>query len=255
MPTNVYQPAVMPTFTRPTNAPRLARTTAPVGGGTIAAPPALDPRGLVPVNRTQPVATDNNEAQRMMERRLGTMPPSSFAGTGAGFVPVDRPQVGIYTMANQATDTPPAPAIPQQFANLSPDAIRAQVMQHLYGDQPSTPPADPRHQHLADRGVDKYAAMQARMQDVVDRANASGRFSPEQIAAMQEKWGSKVDRFGGPAPTTPTTPVYADPNNAARQKLANMQQHNPDLYNWLSANGYLPTIPAAAGPGGLLGAR
>lgn len=76
-----------------------------VGGGTPLSPQALDPRGLVPVDRVQPVATDNFEPQRMMERRLGTMPPSSFAGAGAGFVPALRPSApGVQQWANQMTD-------------------------------------------------------------------------------------------------------------------------------------------------------
>lgn len=54
---------------------------------------AVDPRGVVPVNRVQPTANDPMETQRLMERRLGSMPPSSFAGSGAAFVPSERPLI------------------------------------------------------------------------------------------------------------------------------------------------------------------
>jgi hypothetical protein len=73
------------------------------GGGSPPLPAApLDPNGLVPVNRAQPLATDGGEAQRLMERRLGSMPPSSFAGAGAGFVPLNRPMVRSF--ADRRTD-------------------------------------------------------------------------------------------------------------------------------------------------------
>lgn len=70
--------------------PPFPLSQAGVGGGTPATAVALDPQGLVPVNRAQPVATDGLEPQRLMERRLGSMPPSSFSGAGGGFVPIDR---------------------------------------------------------------------------------------------------------------------------------------------------------------------
>lgn len=114
-------PARPPTFASKRQTPALPPQTSPtavaavarphplaspgVGGGTPVAPAALDPRGLVPVNRTQPVATDNMEAQRIMERRLGSMPPSSFAGAGAGFVPVGAtPSLGGRSFADRRTD-------------------------------------------------------------------------------------------------------------------------------------------------------
>lgn len=68
----------------------MAMARVPAVPAAPAPAPALDPRGIVPVNRVQPLATDGNEAQRMMENRLGSMPPSSFAGSGNAFVPVDR---------------------------------------------------------------------------------------------------------------------------------------------------------------------
>jgi hypothetical protein len=89
-----------------------------VGGGTPPTPVALDPRGLVPVNRSQPLATDGNEAQRLMERRLGSSPPSAFSGAGAGFVP---PGAGIpRNFAETLTDAGNAPASIQPTAPTPP---------------------------------------------------------------------------------------------------------------------------------------
>ena len=73
-----------------------------MGGGIPRDPAPLDPAGLVPVNRAQPLATDGNEVQRLLERRLGSMPPSSFAGAGAGFVPPGR--AIVQSFADRRTD-------------------------------------------------------------------------------------------------------------------------------------------------------
>lgn len=102
----------LPAQASPTAAAAVARphplASPGVGGGTPVAPAALDPRGLVPVNRAQPVATDNMEAQRIMERRLGSMPPSSFSGAGAGFVPLGAGSLpslgGPRSFADRQTD-------------------------------------------------------------------------------------------------------------------------------------------------------
>ncbi len=73
-----------------------------VGGGASPAPAAMDPRGLVPIDRAQPLATDGGESQRMMERRLGSMPPSSFSGAGGGFVPLNRGSMATAKASNYA---------------------------------------------------------------------------------------------------------------------------------------------------------
>lgn len=75
-----------------------------VGGGAPVTPQAVDPRGFVPIDRGQPMANDPFQAQRLMENRLGSMPPTNFTGAGAGFVPVDRP---IQNVADAATDAGP----------------------------------------------------------------------------------------------------------------------------------------------------
>jgi hypothetical protein len=102
------------------------------GGGAPAL--AVDPSGLVPVNRSQPLATDGGEAQRMMERRMGTMPPSSFSGAGAGFVP---PSPGVGSFADRRTDMANAEMFGRDRgmlnASLSPEAAAAVARTQQYG--------------------------------------------------------------------------------------------------------------------------
>ena len=70
---------------------RLRNTTPETGGGAPPRPMVMDPNGIVPVNRTQPVANDGYEVQRLMERRLGTMPPVNFlAGQARAVAPPER---------------------------------------------------------------------------------------------------------------------------------------------------------------------
>lgn len=134
-----FPPTPAPTspvgFQRPAASPPLMQSMGAtgIGGGTPPAPAALDPRGLVPVNRTQPVATDGAEVQRLMERRLGTMPPSSFSGAGAGFVPLDRPATAasIFNPAAVASDTYGVTSV-QQPASLSAEAVDAATRANAY---------------------------------------------------------------------------------------------------------------------------
>jgi hypothetical protein len=131
-------PVTLPGFERPSNAPPQTPPTG-VGGGTSLAPVALDPRGLVPVNRTQPLANDGMEAQRMMERRLGSMPPSSFAGAGAGFVPVNRPLATgpISDPGTMRSDIAPTMVAPtQQTVPLSGQAMADVARQQVYDRAP-----------------------------------------------------------------------------------------------------------------------
>lgn len=133
----------------------------PEQGMAMARVPALDPRGIVPVNRVQPMATDGNEAQRLMENRLGSMPPTSFAGSGNAFVPVDRAMpapsvarpVQMTNMANAEVaanrGTAPLPAI-------SAEAMAAMRRAQGYGaPRPiqTTGPAAPVRQFNANSGL------------------------------------------------------------------------------------------------------
>src|SRR5690349_3773024 len=95
--TNANLPVAFP---RPVTSPVAQPPATAVGGGAI----PVDPTGLVPVNRVQPIAGSISDAQRLAENRAATMPPSSFSGAGASFVPVDRPSSPIYTPANMATN-------------------------------------------------------------------------------------------------------------------------------------------------------
>jgi hypothetical protein len=167
---------------------RTSAIAPPVGAGNLASAPALDPSGLVPVNRVQPTAGTYSEVQRLTENRLGSMPPSSFSGAGAGFVPVSRAGP-VMTPAVAATD---AGMHTQQYgepAHLSTDALKAAAMQRMYGDQPQ-PTADTptqwqdmigdRGNQMLFRGRDngRRAALLARLQE---------KMPPEVFAALQQR--------------------------------------------------------------------
>jgi hypothetical protein len=73
-------------FVRPTNAPTPRPMVSPgMGAGSPRTIASMDPRSLVPINRSQPVATDGGEARRLMENRSGMQPPSSFSGAGQAY--------------------------------------------------------------------------------------------------------------------------------------------------------------------------
>lgn len=238
MATNNYTPVSPPNFAglfqRPANASVAAPVTGAVGGGTPQAPVALDPRGLVPVNRTQPLATDSNEAQRMMERRLGTMPPSSFSGAGAGFVSSERPMnPALYHPSVMASDRPVTTQITPQV--YSQEALQQVGQQENYGGAPAPPPVDPiqaqrdarREAHLQDRWDSrnsKMAQLLARLQD---------RVSPERFAAIKARLdaraaGQQPDGYTPPA--AGTAPAMGTSRmDYIRQNLASYAQQQPGL--------------------------
>lgn len=102
-----------------------------IGGGAPLGPAAIDPNGLVPINRSQPMANDQFETQRLMENRLGAMPPSSFSGSGGGFVPVNRPSP-VQGEADARTDMAMFPGSGKRAELYSREAIRrANMAQRL----------------------------------------------------------------------------------------------------------------------------
>lgn len=126
------------TFARPAKALQM------MGGQGGGAAQPMDPSGLVPVNRVQPMATDAGSiAQRLLENRTSMMPPSSFSGQGAawrnsptpvgtGQIPVDLP---MHTMDNP-TPLPPVYASPPQPMN--PNDMMDGV-DHIRPDHPAHP--------------------------------------------------------------------------------------------------------------------
>lgn len=158
-----------------------------VGGGTPSlGPVAMDPRGLVPVNRAQPRAT---RPQHLMENRLGTQPISSFSGSGAAFVPADRPTAPHFT----------TPAIKSDFANaelmngvstaptppLSAQAVQQVTEQQaLYGGQPNAT-------------ADSPVRATSNQMDVLDRLMERFGDNPTvlaQIEAMRDRKEAMRDR-------------------------------------------------------------
>lgn len=199
--TKVPLPTDQAAFTRPpTDAYQMG---APVGGGTSQAPVVLDPRGLVPVNRMQPVATDGGEAQRIMERRLGSMPPSSFAGAGAGFVPADRPtaMAAIANPAVQKTDfanyelatnqgTAPVPV-------LSAEANADMARQQLYDRTPALQ-AQPTLDQVRQRIAIQRAASAARMRQMMANRGQPTQAAPQAQPSMADKL--RMALAGSPVP-------------------------------------------------------
>lgn len=148
-----------------------------VGGGT-ATPRALDPAGLVPVSRPQPL---NTTPSALAAQRMAAMPPSSFAGAGKNIAPVSTnpglaPAPSVYNPATVATDTGPVVTPTIQAAPLSAQAVADTAnQQSLYGGSPTNPPADPR---LADWQA-RRSALLAKLQE---------RLPPDAFARVQQRF-------------------------------------------------------------------
>lgn len=203
----------------------------PLGAGG-----GINPSGLVPVNRVQPIAGSSDEVQRMTENRLGTMPPSSFSGAGAGFVPADRPSSPIYRPAVMMSDT--NPVAPQPLPPMSANAVADTARQQLYGDSPRPAYANPTipqnmaSQALRARWFDfRNSRVAERRQAMMDRLQQ--RLPPNVFAALQQRLQA---------------------NDAARQQeVARTPIQAPQLSraDWLRQN--LPTGNTGIVPPGLLG--
>ena len=176
--------------------------------------PALDPSGLVPVNRTQPTAGTFDEVQRLTENRLGTMPPSSFSGAGAGFVPVDRPSAPINTLPVMATDHGPGPVSVGQQGYISGPAVRDVVNQQtLYGGGPTPTYANPAESQMNVAGLSN--AVMRGTENRQDRRDAmmsrlEARLPPDVFARLQERLAQNdarradmMSRFGAQAKPGP----------------------------------------------------
>ena len=123
-----------------------------IGGGVPPTSVALDPRGLVPIDRAQPLATDGVEPQRIMERRTGAMPPTSFSGAGAGFVPLDRSLPIPQNLAESRTDYGNAVVPTGQPVAPSAAAMRRTAVAQGLG-VPGGAPATPGISNVAAQGL------------------------------------------------------------------------------------------------------
>lgn len=147
--------------------------------------------GTIPVARTQP-APGPAEAVRLQENRLGSQPVSSFSGSGAAFVPVDRagappavanpavvqtmagptvqPTGEIHTMSapaqaavnNQDTIFHNQPFTPTAFAGRQPDNPNIGPMFDRMAANVETPEAQAQIQAMRDRREARIAEHQAR---------------------------------------------------------------------------------------------
>lgn len=179
----------------------------PVGAGQPT--PRLDPSGLVPVNRTQPMATDGAEAQRLMERRLGSMPPSSFAGAGAGFVPV-RPGIGQFADRATAMANMEQFAKPEVLPQLSGEAQRQVALSQGLGA-----PTPPKRNPVASREAAVRDVLEAGKADAQSRLAARGALKAQRVedrtarqagrtisrVALQQRIADLASRQGQPQGT------------------------------------------------------
>lgn len=210
------------------------------GAGNVAtAPAALDPSGLVPVNRVQPMAGDPSEAQRLTENRLGTMPPSSFSGAGAGFVPVDRGGSPVMTPAVVASD---AGMHTQQYGAAQPisaQATRDVAIQSLFGGRPTPTPDNPTQPQTYLNRVAQFMQRSdypARRQAMLDRLQQ--RMPPEAFAALQQRLAENDARRAAAVGTRPAPQSMMD---ILRQRLASGQFAQPTGGYWAQRNGLLGT--------------
>lgn len=240
--TNLYGRTV--TTPRLPTAPGIPTTvSAPTGGGQVMQP--LSNTGIVPVDRTQPYAGSAADIQRMTENRVAAMPPSSFAGAGASFVPVDRPVAAIATPAVMATDAGPAVVPTQTPPTFSQRAIDVAQAAHqlapaigsavgLYGQQRY----DDRRQAMMDRlqqrlPPDVFARIQQRFND--SQARRDQRF-------QNSDYGQPTSQ---PTPATPLTPADRVRQYLATltpDQIATLQARFPQYANNPAVTGLLGTV-------------
>jgi hypothetical protein len=207
--------------------PGVPRLTA--GGGGF----PLDPSGLVPVNRAQPTFTTPTA---LATNRIAAMPPSSFSGAGAAFIPVDRPSAPVATPAVMQTDQGPTVVQTAPPATATGDAATALGMQTIYNN------LDPQQMDIYHSAVSSLPADQrAHMygpngrQEMMDRLQRL--LPPDVFARLQTRLAANWDwrnRQQQPPPAVPVPPVP------------------PSRADWIRAHmaTQLPAVPPVTMPDG-----
>lgn len=153
----------------------VATPEVPMAPPAAVAPPAMDPGGIVPVNRP-PMAA---QLPSRVQDRLNNMPPTNFGG--GGIVPVDRQQI----MDRLPPDR--QQAVREVLGNPRGREAAAKVGGAVMGRAA----ADAKRAEAMQRAAAARAAMQARMQAA--QAEMQARIQAAQ-AARGQRGGGQIDR-------------------------------------------------------------